>query len=103
MDKEPPYNHDFVCIDHEPKPGGFIGQDPSTFIGKCVKLGFPAKDDRKEHMWVKVERLGKDTELEGVLDNDPQLDVGYACGDGVGFDVNEIEAVAPAPEEQHDH
>jgi hypothetical protein len=96
MPKEPLENIGIVCKEHEPKPGKFIGKDPSSFIGKFVKLGFITKNPRykTEHMWVKVESLGTHgTELEGVLDSDPVFDVGYECGDGVGFDVSEIEQV----------
>lgn len=96
MARESVHNIGLACPEHGPRPGQFTGQDPKTFIGKLVKLGFPTDDQqyRIEHMWVKVDSLGTHgTELEGVLDNDPVFEVGYDCGDGVGFDVSEIEQV----------
>lgn len=90
--KESPTNIGFVCKTHEPKPGKFSGQDPKNFLGKFVKLGFPSPQGT-EHMWVIVKRLGSQTQLEGALDNDSIYDTGYDCGDGVGFDVEEIEEV----------
>lgn len=90
---EPIHNIGWVCREHAPKPGKYSGQDPNNFMHKFVKLGFPSPQG-VEHMWVYVERLGtQGTDLEGVLSNDPVYDVGYACEDGVGFDVSEIEAV----------
>jgi len=94
---ESPRNFGHVCSEHAPKPGKFAGQDPKTFLGKFVKLGFKTKDGTNtEHMWVKVDKvnkINKSGELEGVLDNDPVLDVGYAHGDALAFEVSEIEAV----------
>ncbi len=88
-----------VCPKHSPKPGGFVGQDPKSFIGEFVKLGFPAKwPDGKpsvEHMWVKVEELLPTGELQGSLNQDPVLlyDEPLTCGDKVAFTVDEIEDV----------
>lgn len=81
-----------VCGCHVPKAGAYKGVDPKTFIGKYVKLGFPSKCGRVEHMWVHVEEMdgGK---LYGTLNNDPVLDVGFVDGDPVGFTVDEIEAI----------
>lgn len=97
--KEPIWNIGFPCEEHAPKPGKFTGQDPELFVGKIVKLGFPYKlkdgKESKEHMWVKVLKLGDQTQLEGVLNNDPVRVTDYAYGDGVGFDVEEIEEVVP--------
>ena len=91
---EPLSNVGAVCDDHVSKPGKYAGQDPNNFLNKFVKLGFPSSQGTKEHMWVRVSGLGtQGTDLEGVLDNDPILDVGFSCGDGVGFDVSEIETV----------
>jgi hypothetical protein len=90
---ESPLNIGLVCPTHAPKPGKYTGQDPTSFLKKFVKLGFPSPQG-VEHMWVRVERLGtQGTELEGVLDNDPVYDVGFVCGDDIGFDVAEIEEV----------
>jgi hypothetical protein len=91
---EDPRNIGMVCERHAPQPGRYTGTDPKTFIGKHVKLGFPSKSGRIEHMWVLVESVEGD-ELRGALANDPVLDVGFVCGDGVGFVVDEIEAVEP--------
>lgn len=90
--EEPLSNIGFVCETHEPKPGKFKGQEPKEFIGKAVKLGFQHPKG-KEHMWVLVYGLGKETQLEGILDNDPIRVTDYKCGDAVGFDVEEIEDV----------
>lgn len=93
---EPINNIGYVCSEHAPKAGKYIGQDPKAFIGKFVKLAF---DDRhgktKEHMWVKVVDFYDESkgELRGVLDNDPVYDVGYECGDELAFEVHEIEDV----------
>lgn len=100
--KEPLSNVGMVCgpcAEDRLKPGKFIGQDPATFIGKYVKLGFPAKNpatgaDTTEHMWVKVD--GKyegeeNEELIGTLNNDPILICEYQCGSQVAFKVAEIE------------
>lgn len=98
MPQEPISNIGFVCPDHEPKPGRYKGHDPKDFIGLAVKLGFPHSGGKaKEHMWVIVTGLGKETQLEGILDNDPVLVEDYDCGDGVGFDVEEIEEVDHEP------
>lgn len=81
-----------VCRIHAPKMGRYIGRDPSSFLNKFVKIGFPSSQGVTEHMWVLVEKLGtQGTELEGTLDNDPVYDVGYKSGDYVGLDVAEIE------------
>lgn len=88
---ESPRNVGLVCPEHSPKPGKFKGQDPTIFLGKYVKLGFTTKQGPIEHMWVKVERLGDQTQLEGVLNNDPVYDTEYKCGEEIGFDVEEIE------------
>ena len=93
---EPLSNLFHPCKEHEAKPGGFKGQDPKVFVGRLVKLGFLQPDGKhKEHMWVKVLKLGNETQLEGVLDNDPFYVTDYKYGDGVGFDVEEIETVVP--------
>lgn len=96
---DPTWNIGYVCEEHAPKPGKFTGQDPNLFVGKLVKLGFPYthKDGKeaKEHMWVKVLKLGNQTQLEGVLDNHPLRVTDYAYRDGVGFDVEEIEEAVP--------
>jgi hypothetical protein len=99
--REPEDNIGHVCDHHAPKPGKYIGQEPKTFVGKFCKLGFDGRKTSrsdvvvKEHMWVKVERVNDQGELEGVLDNDPVLyyENGLACGDGIAFTVDEIEDV----------
>ncbi len=93
--KEPAHNIGFVCKDHQPKPGKYSSHDPKTFLGKYVKLGFPARNSGVvEHMWVKVEEV-TDKELIGTLDNDPIKDVGYLHGDALAFELHEIEDVMP--------
>jgi hypothetical protein len=97
--REPLLNVGLVCEKHAPKPGSFTGQDPSTFIGKHVKLGFPALDRGRqttEHMWVMVTELFSGPEPEqlvGFVNNDPVLECAYKDGDAVAFAVSEIEAV----------
>jgi uncharacterized protein YegJ (DUF2314 family) len=90
-----------VCKHHAPVAGKFTGQDPASFLGKYVKLGFPAHrpdgTDTTEHMWVLVESLAASNvkaQLTGTLNNDPILETEYACGDLIAFDVSEIEAVS---------
>lgn len=89
---ENPRNIGVVCSRHAPRPGRYKDVDPRTLIGKYAKLGFPSECGRIEHMWVLVEEMdgGK---LYGTLNNDPVLDVGFVCGDPVGFTVDEIEAI----------
>lgn len=89
---ENPRNIGVVCDRHAPKPGRYKDVDPQTLIGKFVKLGFPSKCGRIEHMWILVEAVNGD-ELQGTLNNDPVLDVGFVCDDGDGFTTDEIEAV----------
>lgn len=87
---EPLSNIGLVCRSHVPKPGKYSDINPSYFLNKIAKLGFPSPQGT-EYMWVLVKRLGNHgTDLEGVLDNNPVYDVGYDYGDGVGFDVSEI-------------
>ena len=91
------------CAEERLKPGKFAGQDPATFIGKYVKLGFPVRDpmtgkETTDHMWVAVEGRyeGKeDKDLIGTLNNDPILVCEYQCGALVAFKVTEIEQLGP--------
>lgn len=88
---EPQSNIGLVCDKHAPKPNKYSGTDPKNFLHKSVKLGFPSPQGI-EHMRVLVQKIGTSgTDLEGTLDNDPVYDVGYDCGDYIGFDVSEIE------------
>lgn len=107
MPREPISNIGRVCgpcAEERLKPGKFAGQDPATFIGRYVKLGFPARfpdtgKDTTEHMWVLVEGRyeGKeDEELIGTLNNDPILICAYQSGSLVAFKVVEIEELGPA-------
>jgi len=94
---EPLFNVGMVCKDHAPQPGKFAGMNPETFLGKFVKLGFDAINPRsgketKEHMWVKVTHMA-DGFLAGTLENDPILICEYQNGDGVLFQVEEIEDI----------
>lgn len=88
-----------VCPNHAQKPGKYVGQDPASFIGEFVKLGFPAKwptgEPSTEHMWVRVTKLLPSGELQGDLNQDPVLfyDEPLKCGDEVAFTVDEIEDV----------
>jgi hypothetical protein len=87
-----------VCEHHAPKPDPkFLEHPPEWFIGKFVKLGFPANDGScgKEHMWLKVHGLGDmdKNELVGELNNQPITTGEYALGDDVAFNRSEIEEV----------
>ena len=96
MLREPLSNAYAVCSAHASKPGKYAGQDPKSFIGKHVKLSFPAKNRGKattEHMWVLVERLHKTKGLQGTVNNDPVLECAFKDGDTVAFGVHEIEDV----------
>ena len=85
------------CAQKRLKAGAFKGKDPQTFLGRCVKLAFPARNPEtgrevQEHMWVIVTGLHEDG-LQGTLDNDPVLICEYQHGDAVAFGVAEIEDV----------
>lgn len=92
-------NVGFVCPDHSPKPGGYVGRKPETLIGRFVKLGFPITEEipggpKVEHMWVRIDKYNNVTkEFEGTLNNDPMFVTEFACDDGVGFTIEEIEDV----------
>lgn len=92
--KEPKSNYGYVCKDHAPKPGKYKDEKAPSFIGKWVKLGFPATDGTIEHMWVKVTHIDKD-EIFGYLDNDPTktYDPVLEAGTEVAFTIDEIEDV----------
>lgn len=67
--------------------------DPSWFVGRSCKLGFPIPQNI-EYMWVKVTGL-TGSELEGTLQNTPvYADVSY--GDRVAFTTDEIVDVSDA-------
>lgn len=105
MAREPFTNVGLVCDKHASKPGGFKGQEPENFLGKYVKLGFPAinpitRKSSTEHMWVEVicvdkkdRRLKNGEQMVGKVSNNPVFDCEYSCGDEVAFSVDEIEAV----------
>jgi len=97
---EPLYNIGLVCADHAPKAGKYAGQEPKTFLGKMVKLGFKAihpltNKESIEHMWVEVthEIEDGDERLGGTLDNDPIFICDFRNGDSLAFNVEEIEDV----------
>lgn len=101
---EPLFNVGMVCKDHAPKPGKYAGTEPRAFLGKLVKLGFPATNpqtmtETTEHMWVKVSEVlepgtyDSGEELVGTLENDPFLICEYENGDEVAFKVEEIEDI----------
>ncbi|ATQ43476.1 YegJ family protein [Caulobacter mirabilis] len=54
----------------------------------AVKIGFPHKDG-EEYMWLVALKRDGD-KLTGRLDNRPEHDVGYAEGDIVAFDADQI-------------
>lgn len=92
---EPLSNIARVCKSCASKPGKYTGQAPEGFVGKFIKLGFPAVDRGRltsEHMWVHVRGLHEEG-LTGVVSNDPILECDYHNGDTVAFAVSEIEDV----------
>lgn len=91
-------NVGYVCERHASKPGGFVGQDPASFVGRHIKLGFPTLVGSHEHMWVLVDRVEPSGELIGSLQNEPTLALSmgdFHHGDLFAFEVDEIEAVEP--------
>lgn len=96
MSHEPRSNMAYVCALHAPRPDPrYAHADPATLVGWFVKRAFPVRfhPERHEHMWCEVLRVCEDGTLEGRLDNDPALDVGYVCGNLIGIRLDEIEAV----------
>jgi len=98
--REPLANMGMVCPHLAPRPQAhFTTLPPEFFIGKYVKLFFPALEPEEpeagDHMWVKVTQLAEapTEELRGTLDNDAYYDVGYDCGDQLEFSRSEIEQV----------
>lgn len=96
MFKEHPPNYRIVCQAHAPKSGKYKDHNPSDFVGKYVKLGFPCKNGATEHMWVLVHEIDG-SKLKGELDNDPvyvtDFDPPLKCGDLIEFETHEIEKV----------
>jgi len=94
-----------VCSDCAPRAGQFTGQDPTSFVGKLVKLAFKSvKPDgvaTKEHMWVQVQTVVAEDWLRGKLLNTPYFQTGFEKGNQVGFQINEIEEVMPDPPKVH--
>jgi uncharacterized protein YegJ (DUF2314 family) len=92
-----------LCSHCAPKAGNFTGQEPSSFMGKLVKIGFKVQTqegrDTLEHMWVKVKDVSFDTWLRGELINTPVMKTTLRHGDMLGFQVSEIEDVLDAPQE----
>lgn len=92
----------FVCDEHRSKPDPQYFDKPfDWFHNKYCKLSFQGKnpdgEDCHEAMWVLVtgdQEIEGTKMLIGVLDNDPVYEMEYKCGDGVGFERNEICAVA---------
>jgi hypothetical protein len=96
--QEPASNIGNVCEAHAPRGGGFVGQDPTSFVGKYVKMNFVGKTDggvsRNEHMWVLVLCLEGGL-LTGTLNNDPIYDHGGLKDGSIvkGITVAQIEEV----------
>ena len=94
----------YVCPNHAPRGGKFLGKDPTEFVGLHVKLDFLGKSPSgkmcHEHMWVRIDSMADDGTLTGMLDNDPTYDHGdLECGSEIsGIQVLAIEDVlAPSP------
>jgi len=88
----------FYCDKHAPKPQEqFRDWDPKDFVGRHVKLAFPADDPEnphieREHMWVKVMEVDGQR-LIGKLDNDPLFVSWLEDGSEVSFGRQEVEDV----------
>lgn len=89
-----------TCPEHSARPDPRLhGYDPFYYVSKYVKRAFKARDGGTEHMWVKIIAVVADeqgTDLLGVVNNDPVLDVGVQCGDTVRMQVTEIEDIFQA-------
>jgi uncharacterized protein YegJ (DUF2314 family) len=55
-----------------------------------VKLAMPTADGSKEHIWVEVTSITGDA-IEGTLNNDPVGDLGFAYGDVVVLQRDDVE------------
>jgi hypothetical protein len=99
MIHEPRSNVTFLSDLESARPSALLAHlDPALLVGHYVKRAFAARrTQRLEHMWVLVERVLQGGILEGVLDNDPVLDVGLACGDSVQVHPSTIEAIYRGP------
>jgi hypothetical protein len=90
-------NVGYVCEAHASKPGGFVGQEASSFVGRYVKLCFVRLAGGHENMWVMVERVDAG-QLIGTLENEPTTDLALGPlhrGDRLAFGVEEIAAALP--------
>lgn len=95
--REPSTNVGYTCPDHTPRPQRALAERaPASYVGHHVKRAFPGRArhrGRWEHMWVLVQRVTEDGDLEGLLDNDPVYNVGYSAGDTVLVPLVMIEDV----------
>lgn len=58
--------------------------DTIPFSDFTIKIGFPTKDNSKEHMWVgDIEFTNNRKSYTGTLFNEPAHDVGYNYGDKI--------------------
>jgi uncharacterized protein YegJ (DUF2314 family) len=55
-----------------------------------VKLAMPTADGSREHVWVEVTSITGDA-IEGTLNNDPVGDLGFAYGDVVVLERDDVE------------
>lgn len=97
---EPASNVVLMCAEHASKPDPkWHGWPLANYVGRHVKRSFPiAGRAGNEHMWVRVKFVTPEGQLTGILDNDPQFEVGVLCGDMVTFDVTDIEDVIVSKE-----
>lgn len=101
--KEPANNVVHVCAECKEEELKAFQKDWHTHINEItkrltnkeyvfVKWGFPIRNSKlKEHMWVRVQSIHvQEHVISGILDNEPESDVGYECGDVVEVPFNEI-------------
>ncbi len=67
-----------------------------SYVGSYVKLRFVGRDERGEEgtedLWVAVTGV-MGHELVGEIENVPALEMEYACGEFVGFELHEIKRI----------
>lgn len=72
--------------------GEFVAQlsQHAPHTAYAVKVPFPVRGGGAEHMWVQVSRI-EGEKVVGVLDNEPDHDVGVRCGDQVTVRKADVE------------
>lgn len=82
-----------ICSECAPKPQNkYSTMNVQSFIGEYVKKSFKSKDsDETEHLWIKVTKVIDNETLEGIINNDVILNIGFKFGDTVSVKLKEIE------------